>query len=373
MKLLITTQKVDINDDILGFFHGWIAEFAKHCDKLTVICLQKGEYDLPDNVKVLSLGKEKLLNCYIAKLLYCLRFYKYIWKERKNYNKVFIHMNPEYAVLGGLFWKLAGKKIGLWYAHKAVNLKLIIAEKLADVIFTASKESFRLPSKKVMVTGHGIDIFRFQISDFRFQNNKEKFKIISVGRISPIKGYETLIMAVGILCRNKALSCYNLQVEIIGGPAMPEDEKYLADLKEMVKEKKLDGIINFIGAVRHKDVIKYYNDADLFINLCPTGGMDKAVLEAMAYGLPVVVFNKTFVDVLGDYKDDLILTNKNETELAEKIEDIMNMDIDEREQISKELREIVVNNHSLSKLIQNIIKAYNELYKYGKASRKTSV
>jgi len=27
MKLLICTQKVDINDDILGFFHGWILGF----------------------------------------------------------------------------------------------------------------------------------------------------------------------------------------------------------------------------------------------------------------------------------------------------------------------------------------------------------
>ena len=60
MKILICTQKVDLNDDILGFFHSWIAEFAKQCEKVTVICLYKGEYDLPGNVKVLSLGKEKL-------------------------------------------------------------------------------------------------------------------------------------------------------------------------------------------------------------------------------------------------------------------------------------------------------------------------
>lgn len=34
MRLLIITQKVDENDAILGFFHGWIAEFAKHCEQL---------------------------------------------------------------------------------------------------------------------------------------------------------------------------------------------------------------------------------------------------------------------------------------------------------------------------------------------------
>ena len=60
MKLLIITQKVDINDPVLGFFHRWLEEFAKHYEFVTVICLEKGEHRLPENVKVLSLGKEKL-------------------------------------------------------------------------------------------------------------------------------------------------------------------------------------------------------------------------------------------------------------------------------------------------------------------------
>ncbi len=52
MKLLILTQKVDINDDVLGFFHRWILEFAKHYEYITVIALEIGEYNLPENVKV---------------------------------------------------------------------------------------------------------------------------------------------------------------------------------------------------------------------------------------------------------------------------------------------------------------------------------
>ena len=40
MKILIITQKVDQNDDVLGFFHGWIAEFAKHCEQVTVYFLR---------------------------------------------------------------------------------------------------------------------------------------------------------------------------------------------------------------------------------------------------------------------------------------------------------------------------------------------
>ena len=53
------------------------------------------------------------------------------------------------------------KKTALWYSHKAVDLKLRIAEKLVDVIFTAAPESFTLKTQKKMVVGHGIDVDRY--------------------------------------------------------------------------------------------------------------------------------------------------------------------------------------------------------------------
>ena len=55
MKLLILTQVVDKEDHFLGFFHKWIEEFSKNYENITVICLKKGKYDLPNNIKVLSL------------------------------------------------------------------------------------------------------------------------------------------------------------------------------------------------------------------------------------------------------------------------------------------------------------------------------
>src|ERR1700733_6884068 len=115
MKLLILTQKIDKDDGVLGFFHGWVKEFSSHFDQVTVICLGKGEYSLPPNVQVFSLGKEKESGG--SKLFYIFNFYKYIWQERNNYDAVFVHMNQEYVLLGGLFWKLLGKKVFLWRNH----------------------------------------------------------------------------------------------------------------------------------------------------------------------------------------------------------------------------------------------------------------
>jgi len=57
LKLLIITQKLDERDSVLGFFVGWVRELAKHFPQIIVVCLEKGEYDLPANVRGLSLGK----------------------------------------------------------------------------------------------------------------------------------------------------------------------------------------------------------------------------------------------------------------------------------------------------------------------------
>ena len=154
MKLLIITQKVNREDSVLGFFHSWIREFATHFEKVTVICLEKGTYDLPQNVAVLSLGKEGQRSKVkgqriISRMEYSFRFLRYILGKRKEYDVVFVHMNPEYVVLGGLLWRALGKRIGLWYVHRQTNLKLTIAGRLAQVIFSTTPEAFRLKSNKV--------------------------------------------------------------------------------------------------------------------------------------------------------------------------------------------------------------------------------
>src|SRR3990167_11503826 len=160
MKLLIITQVIDAEDSDLGFFVRWIEEFEKHAENIEIICLKLGKSDLPKNVRVHSLGKPYSAEATKGagkRLKYVLKFYRYIWQLRHEYDAVFVHMNPEYVILGGLFWRMWRKRIALWYTHKSVNFNLRLATLLSNVIFTASKESFRLKSSKIQVVGHGID------------------------------------------------------------------------------------------------------------------------------------------------------------------------------------------------------------------------
>jgi glycosyltransferase involved in cell wall biosynthesis len=310
MKLLILTQKVDQNDDLLGFFHKWIEEFSSYFETVIVICLEKGSYNLPSNVKVFSLGKELK----ISKIKILFNFYKLIWCLRNDYDAVFVHMNNAYIVLGGLLWKLWHKRIWLWYTHKSVDIFLAIAEKIVDNIFTASRKSFRLKSNKIMVMGHGIDVEKFRIKNFKFSKNK-KFKIITVGRISPVKNYEVLIEAINIIVKQGI----EVDVEIIGGPSTFEQKKYFDDLRKIVKEKKLDNVINFVGSVPYKENLRYFQSADLFVHMSQTGSLDKVILESMACGVVVLSSNDASREILNEKYSDLIFRDGDFRELAEKI------------------------------------------------------
>ncbi len=363
MKLLVLTQKVDNNDDLLGFFHSWLAEFARHCQLVTVICLQAGEVNLPANVRLFSLGKEKAASAgrWRLRLGYLFRLYKYLRQERQNYDFVFVHMNTEYVLLAGWYWRLAGKKIGLWHAHKVVHWRLRLAARLADIIFTSTPEGCRLKSKKIKVVGQGIDTNKFKIqnSKLKIKNPKteikeNELKIITVGRISPIKDYETLLKAVAQVKSELAGSNFKISFNIIGTPATKSDREYERELKQFVQAKKIDKVVNFLGAVPNKNIVQYLQAADLFISASRTGSLDKAILEAMACGLPPITSNQAAQKVLKDYPQ-LLFAAGDSRQLANKIKEFLLWPPAEKFSFGQNLRQIVKDGHSLAGLIKNIV------------------
>ena len=351
MKLLIITQKVDRNDPILGFFHRWIIEFAKHFESIAVICLFEGEHNLPANVKVFSLGKEEGGARISKTLRYIVRFYKYIWNERKNYDVVFVHMNPIYIVLGGVLWRMWKKKISLWYTHKSVDLKLRAAEKFVHIIFTASKESFRLSSKKVFVMGHGIDCDQFKPDAYE---NGDILRIITVGRITPVKNYETLMEALAIIAHENI----HFTLEVVGVPATKEDELYNIHIHSLIQAKDIDPYIVFAGKIPHHELLGHLKKADIFVNLSETGSLDKAILEAMACGLMVVTSNEAFREMFSGDKEILMFPQRNARVLADRLKKISALEMDARCALTKRLRHIIVEEHNIKILIPRILSHY---------------
>jgi len=348
MKLLIITQKVDAEDDLLGFFVDWIRKFSERFDKVFVITLFKGNYNLPANVFVYSLGKERN-NSKIARFW---NFYKYLFKLVPESSGIFAHMSPIFAVAAWPVALIFRKRIVLWYLHRSVTFRLRLAEKLVYKIVTASKESLNIKSRKIVETGHGIDVGKFKTE--REWLTGQTLKILSVGRISKIKNYETLIKTAKIL-RKKGV---DFEITIVGRPVMPPDFKYFAKLKKLIDDYKLTSKIKFIGFIPYSRISNYYQRADIFVNLAPKGGIDKVVLEAMAASLPVFVSNRAFSKDLEPYGNYLIFDDQDGADLAGKIINFLNMNPGRKREIARSLTDSVEKNHNLNNLIDKISLLY---------------
>lgn len=313
MRILICTQAVDRDDPALGFFIRWIEEIAKKCEHVLVICLRKGTHSLPKNVEVISLGERH-------KIFRAFELCGIAWGRRNEYDAVFVHMNPEYVVAAGWLWRLRGKKIVLWYTHKSVNLLLRIAALFANKILTASKESFRLPSRKVEVVGHGIDTDFFGPSSAA----REDF-VLSVGRLMPSKRHDLAIAGAA-----KA----GKKIKIIG------EGSERAALEEFARSYNADA--EFLGPLSQEQLRDEYRKASYLIHASETGSLDKVVLEALASGLAVITTSSAFLD--------FPVTKVDATPEA-----IMTALHDVRE--NPDRADIIRKNHSLADLIPKIMQS----------------
>lgn len=315
MRLLIITQKVDADDSILGFFHRWITEFAKRCESVTIICLELGEHELPANVRILSLGKEEK----VSRVKYLRRFFSYIWKERENYDAVFVHMNPEYVVLGGWLWHMWSKRVALWYTHKSVDLKLRLAAFFSDVIFTASRESFRLESEKVKVLGHGIDVDFFSPDEGVVRGEH----LLTVGRLMSTKRHDLAISAAAIAHR---------PIRIAGEGTERVNLESLAS--------KLGVAAEFLGPLNQDRLREEYRRAAFLVHTSETGSLDKVVLESLACGLKVISSSPSLSDL------PIIITAADPQSIAQKIS---------APDGHRDLATFVREKHSLQSLIPRIL------------------
>lgn len=340
MKLLIITQKVDKEDSTLGFFHNWILALSPKFEKISVICLEKGSLDLPSNVKVYSLGKESGR----SKIKYVKNFFNLILGLHRDYEAVFVHMNQEYVLLGGLVWKILRKKVYLWRNHPQGNIFTMIAVLLSNKVFCTSEFAFVARYKKTKIMPVGVDTDKFVVLESS-KVHKIKNSILFLGRIAPIKRPDLLIEALNILDKKG----FDFICDIYGD-ALPKDLDYFNSLKLKVKEFNLENKINFYKSVPNHETPKIYNEHEIFVNLTPSGSFDKTILEAAACGCLLVITNKSLEGCI----NDKIIITESPASIAEGIEFWLQAEKNVSENNSQKLVNYVINKHSLPALIERL-------------------
>jgi glycosyltransferase involved in cell wall biosynthesis len=334
MTLLVFTQAVDIDDPVLGFFHGWLREFSKHFEKITVVCLRKGKHDLPENIEVLSLGKEEGTGRFVR----VSRFYRFLFSHLRHSDAVFVHMNKEYVVMGGIFWRLFGKRIVLWYNHKHGTYAARLAGFLAHTILYTSSQSFFSSSSKARQMPVGVDT-----ELFLSPSSPPLDGLVSLGRISPVKNLDVLIRATFLLQERRI----SIPVHIYGD-ALSRDAEYERELHALARPLTEQGSVTFHGAVSHTQAPEIFRQHSLFVNLTASGSFDKTILEAMSSCLPTLSCNESFAALLEKRdRERMVFREEDAEDLAQKIELFLRLTPQERKEIGERFRGIAVRNHSL--------------------------
>lgn len=287
MKLLIVTQVIDTEHPVLGFFHRWVEEFAKHCEQVHVICLQAGKHNLPANVTVHSLGKEEGK----GRFTYLVRFYQLIWRLRHEYDSVFVHMNQEYILLGGVLWKLLGRNVSMWRNHYSGSFLTRLAARFCKVVFYTSSSSYtkRFGNAHAMPIGLDAETFKAQPGIERKSD-----ALLYVGRISPSKRIDVLLSAF----RDALKKHPSLTLSIVGGTTCAEDEKHQQELRDFAIKHALPVV--FVGPVPWVDLPKVYSAHELCINLSPPGMFDKVIGESLLCECDILTSNQDLREQLGE-------------------------------------------------------------------------
>ena len=114
---------------------------------------------------------------------------------------------------------------------------------------------------------------------------KEGFKVISVGRFVPLKGFDlTLNSFIKFLYSLSISERENCRLTLVG--TGPEKEFY----QKIIAENKVEKYVEIIEWIDRKELMKLYEKASVF--LFPSHeGAGMVVAEAMSFGLPVVCLN----------------------------------------------------------------------------------
>lgn len=165
----------------------------------------------------------------------------------------------------GFPWSRFASQEGRWMLALVAGIVEQLACRWAEAVIATA--DYRLPSARLTIVPNGVDIDRFVPSARR-----QPGLLCWVGRVAPQKNLELLLRALE--------GVPGVRVRCIGnGPQRERLERFAEQHQVQVE---------WMGTVPHDALPGYLQEAQVFVFPSAYEGDPKAVLEAMACGLPVV-------------------------------------------------------------------------------------
>ncbi len=154
------------------------------------------------------------------------------------------------------------------------------------------------------------------------EKHENLFKIAIPANLVEKKGHKYLIEACEILVEKRVA---NFQCTFYG------DGPLKIKMKKIIKEKGLGDYVNLHGIIPHSDLLQLYQNKKVDLVVLPSiitkegelEGIPVALMEAMAYGVPVISTNTGGIPELLSEGSGIIVNEKSPEELCEAIRRIM--------------------------------------------------
>jgi glycosyltransferase involved in cell wall biosynthesis len=221
------------------------------------------------------------------------------------------------------------------------------------------------PSRLSVVPGGvDIDLFRPRDSGETIRSARGldgRFTIISVGRIIPIKGFDTVLAAVKGL--SEKVGKEKVRLLIVGSPSElwahgDVSNPYFAKLKDYVASNGLAAVVTFTGPLPHSALAELLAACDVFVLGSRAEGMGLVILEAMASGLPVVASHVGGIPEIVDANDvGFTFPSGNSGVLTERLLALYK-DARLRREIGERARRVAVEKYSWQQIMSSLHDVY---------------
>lgn len=220
---------------------------------------------------------------------------------------------------------------GSWMGAAQVYQKTIEKHTLkhARFVIVQTKENkgivnkdFGIPLDRIRIVPNGVDTELFNPKRCRQEESgtedswKEKI-VLFAGRLTTQKGLQYLFKAIPRVEKN-----FNgVRFYIVGdGPL----KKHLQDL---AKELNIAGKVVFLGEAKHKDMVKFYSEADIVVLPSLSESFPNVMLEAMSMEKPIVATKVGVIPEVATHKENAILVEPGSCEqIAASIVDLLSSD-----------------------------------------------
>lgn len=238
---------------------------------------------------------ESKTNTMVGKLLLALRMFRILWQGRKKYEIIHAHTFSDIGLLGVIFGKLLGyasvvkmPNVGDFGALSLQKTRLgflrLYFLKKSDAIIALSTESvvellkIGYSKEKIVLTPNGVKIRPKVRRQKVRKSNNGVIKLGFLGRLTQQKNVEMLIRALSNLEERCGLGQAKL---VLAG-----DGPLYDDLVTLVNQVVDPTSVSFLGHIEKVD--DFFDEIDMLILPSFAEGNSNAILEAMAFGLPVV-------------------------------------------------------------------------------------